>query len=81
MPRYYSDHCALVAVIYAGGGGGGSKRYQQRVQQFPLSLPHGPHKQLDAEYQELLRDVVRPPIRECPANKWITADRWKLVDH
>jgi hypothetical protein len=22
MPRYYSDHCALVTVIYAGGGGG-----------------------------------------------------------
>jgi hypothetical protein len=52
-----------------------------RAQQFLLSLPRGPHKQLDAEYQELLQDVVRPPIRECPANKWITANTWKLIDH
>jgi hypothetical protein len=62
-------------------GGVELKRYQRRVQQFPLSLPCGPHKQLDAEYQELLQDVVRPPIRKCPANKLITADAWKLVDH
>jgi hypothetical protein len=80
MPRYYSDHRALVAVIYAGGWGE-LKRYRWRAQRFPLSLPHGPHKQIDAEYQELLQDVVRPSIRERPANKWITADTWKLVDH
>ena len=55
--------------------------YRLRAQQFPLSLHRSPHKQLDAEYQELLRDVVRPPIRECPANTWITANMWKLVNH
>ncbi len=27
------------------------------------------------------RDVVHLPLRECPANSWITAKTWKLVDH
>ena len=71
MPCYYSNHCALVAVIHAGGGEE-LKRYRQRMQQFPISLPRGPQKQLDAEYEELQRDVVRPPLREHPANSWIT---------
>jgi hypothetical protein len=31
MPRYYSNHCALVAVIYAEGGGE-LKRYQRQTQ-------------------------------------------------
>ncbi len=47
------------------------------MQQFPLSLPRSPHKQLDAEYQELLRDVVRPSS----GNAQPIADTWKLVDH
>jgi hypothetical protein len=72
MPCYYSDHRALVAVIHAGGGEE-LKRYHQRTQRFPISLPCGPQKQLDAEYEELQRDVVRPPLRERPANSWITA--------
>ena len=80
MPRYYSNHCALVAVIHAGGGEE-LKRYRQRTQRFPISLPRGPRKQLDAEYEELQRDVVRPPLRERPANSWITTKTWKLVDH
>jgi hypothetical protein len=42
MPGHYSDHHALVAVIYAGGGGGELKQYQQLAQQFPISLPPGP---------------------------------------
>jgi hypothetical protein len=57
MPRYYSDHHALVAVIHAGGGEE-LKRYCRRTQRFPISLPRGPQKQLDAEYEELQRDVV-----------------------
>jgi hypothetical protein len=80
MPCYYSDHRALVAVIHAGGGEE-LKRYRRRTQQFPISLPCGPRKQLDAEYEELQRDVVRPPLRECPANSWITTKTWKLVNH
>jgi hypothetical protein len=32
MPHYFSNHCALVAVIYAEGGGGGLKHYQWRMQ-------------------------------------------------
>jgi hypothetical protein len=80
MPCYYSDHCALVAVIHAGGGEE-LKWYHQRTQQFPISLPRGPRKQLDAEYEELQRDVVHPPLREHPANSWITTETWKLIDH
>jgi hypothetical protein len=80
MPRYYSNHCALGAVIHAGGGEE-LKRYRRRMQRFPISLPCGPQKQLDAEYEELQRDVVRPPLREHPANSWITVETWKLVDH
>jgi hypothetical protein len=36
--------------------------------------------QLDAAYKELQHDVVRPPPRERPANKWITDETWKIVD-
>jgi hypothetical protein len=80
MPRYYSNHCALDIVIHAGGGEE-LKQYCQRTQQFPISLPHSPWKQLNAEYEELQRDVVRPPLRECPAISWIATKTWKLVDH
>jgi hypothetical protein len=36
--------------------------------------------QLDAAYEELKQDVVRPPPRERPANIWITKETWKFVD-
>jgi len=61
-------------------GGGELERYRKRIQQFPLSLPRGPRTQLDAAYEELQRDVVRPPPRARPANKWITDETWKIVD-
>ncbi len=64
-----------------GGGGGELKHYQRRMQQFPISLPRGPRKQLDAKNEELQRDVVCPPLRERPANSLITAETWKLIDH
>jgi hypothetical protein len=80
MPRHNSDHRALAAVIYAGGGGQ-LKRYRRWMQRFPISLPRSPCTQLDAEYKELQRDVVCPPLRERPANSWITATTWQLVDH
>jgi hypothetical protein len=51
------------------------------MQQFPISLPYSPQTQLDAEYKELQQDVVCPPLRERPANSWISAETWKLVDH
>jgi hypothetical protein len=53
----------------------------RRMQQFPLSLPHGPWTQLDAGYKELLQQVVFPPPREGPANKWITNAIWKVVNY
>jgi hypothetical protein len=68
MPRYYSNHRALVAVIHAGGGEE-LKRYRGQTQRFPISLPRGPWKQLDAEYEELQRNVVRPPLRERPPSQ------------
>jgi hypothetical protein len=80
MPLYYSNHCALVAVIYAEGGGE-LKWYQKRTQLFPLSLPRGPKAQLDAAYKELQQDVVCPPPRESPAKSWITAKTWKVVNY
>jgi hypothetical protein len=51
------------------------------MQRFPISLPRGPCTKLDAEYEKLQRDLVRPPLREHPANSWITATTWQLVDH
>ena len=75
MPRYHSDHRALVAVIYAERGGE-LKRYRRRTQRFPLSLPRGPRTQLDAGYEELLQHVVCPPPRERPANNWISDATW-----
>jgi hypothetical protein len=47
MPCYYSNHCALVAVIYADGGGGGIKA----VQMMGVAIPHLPPLQpLDAAW-------------------------------
>jgi len=57
------------------------KRYHQRMQRFPLSLPRGPRTQLNAGYEELLQHVVCPLPREHPANKWITDATWKVVDY
>ena len=56
------------------------KRYRKRMQQFPLTLPRGPRTRLDAAYEELQQEVVRPPPRARPANKWITDETWKIVD-
>jgi hypothetical protein len=61
MPLYYSNHHALVTVIYAEGGG---VEAVPRMQQFPLSLPWGPKVQLDAAYEEPQQDVVHSPPRE-----------------
>jgi hypothetical protein len=80
MPCYHSDHRTLVAVIYAEGGEE-LKRYCHRMQQFSLSLPHGPRTQLDAGYEELLQHVVCPPPREHPASRWITNATWKVVNY
>jgi hypothetical protein len=50
MPRYHSNHCALVAIIYTEGGEE-LKRYHHRTQRFPLSLPLalGPSWMLDTK--------------------------------
>jgi hypothetical protein len=65
MPRYHSDHRALVAVIYAEGGEE-LKRYRRGMQRFPLSLPRGPRTHLDAEYEELLQPWFAPPPQGAP---------------
>jgi hypothetical protein len=80
MLCYHSDHCTLVATIYAEGGEE-LKRYRRRMQRFPLSLPRGPRTQLNAGHEELLQHVVCPPPREHPANKWITDTTWKVVNY
>jgi hypothetical protein len=36
--------------------------------------------QFDAAYKELKQDVVGTPLRECPANIWITDETWKIVN-
>jgi hypothetical protein len=56
-------------------GGGDLKQYRRQTQPFPISLPSSPWKQLDAEYDELQRDVVHPPLRERPAplHPWRTS--------
>jgi hypothetical protein len=43
--------------------------YRRRMQRFPISLPRGPWKQLDAEYEELQRDVVPPPPEGAPSQQ------------
>ncbi len=79
MPRYHSNHCTLVAVIYAEREEK-LKQYRCRMQWFTLSLPHGPWTQLDAGYEELQQHVIHYPPRERPTNKWITDTTWKTVN-
>jgi hypothetical protein len=61
-----------------GGEGNGA------IPKADATIPHlptpGPCTQLDAAYEELQQDVVRPPPRERLANKWITDETWKIVD-
>jgi hypothetical protein len=79
MPSYYSNHRTLVAVIYAEGGGE-LKRYRQWTQRFLLSLPCSPQMQLDTEYEELQWDIVCPPVRERPANSWVTTKMLIIIN-
>jgi hypothetical protein len=74
-----SDHPTLVAKICAGGGEE-MKKYRQRYQRFPLRIHRGPHTELVGAYEELRLDVIPPPHRECPANRWISNKSWEVID-
>jgi hypothetical protein len=58
MPCYYSNHCALAAVIYAEGVGE-LKRYRNGPSGSPSPSP-GPRMQLNTKYKDLQWDVVPP---------------------
>lgn len=84
--RKHSDASLLLRSSRSGRcylcrGGRELKQYRRRMQRFSISLPCGPRKQLDAEYEELQRDVESPLMRERPANSWISVETWALVDH
>jgi hypothetical protein len=54
--------------------------YQKRCHRFPLKIPRGPGAELMSKYEELRLDVIPPPVRECPANQWISDKTWAAVD-
>jgi len=80
-PRYHdSDHRAIVAQIYSGCGRD-MQQYRRNRQRFPITLPrNGPRTELESWFEELQSDCEAPPIRECPANAWISQSTWALVD-
>jgi hypothetical protein len=74
-----SDHRAIVAEICTGGGREMAK-YRKRYRCFPLKIPRGPRAELVSKYEELHLDVIPPPMRERPANRWILDKTWAAVD-
>ena len=80
-PRYHdSDHRAIVAQIYSGCGKD-MQQYRRNRQRFPITLPrNGPRTELESWFEELQSDCEAPPIRERPANAWISQSTWALVD-
>jgi hypothetical protein len=54
--------------------------YQKRCPCFPLKITQGPHAELMSKYKELCLDVIPPPVRERPANQWISDKTWAAVD-
>jgi hypothetical protein len=74
-----SDHRAIVAEIRAGGGRAMAK-YRKQCHCFPLKIPWGPRAELVNKYKELHLDVIPPPVRERPANRWISDKTWVAVD-
>jgi hypothetical protein len=73
------DHRAIVAEICAGGGRE-MATYRKRCRCFPLKIPQGPRAELVSKYEELRLDVIPPPVRERPANQWISDKTWAAVD-
>ena len=55
-------------------------KYQKRYHQFPLTIPLGPRAELVSKYEELHLDVIPPPVRERPANRWISEKTWAAID-
>jgi hypothetical protein len=56
------------------------KRYRKKYRRFPLKIPRGPRAELVSKYEELRQDVIPPPVRERPANRWISGKTWAVVD-
>ncbi len=54
--------------------------YQKRCRCFPLKIPRGPRAELVSKYEELRLDVIPPPVRERPANRWISDKTWVAVN-
>ena len=80
-PRYHdSDHRAIVAQIYSGCGRD-MQQYRCNRQHFPITLPrNGPRTELESLFEELQSDCEAPPVRDRPANAWISQSTWSLVD-
>ncbi len=56
------------------------KKYRRRYRCFLLRVPSEPHTKLVGAYEELRCDVIPPPKRERPANRWILDQSWELID-
>ena len=56
------------------------KRYRKKYRRFPLKIPRGPRAELVSKYEVLRQDVIPPPVRERPANRWISDKTWAVVD-
>ena len=80
-PRYHdSDHRAIVARI-SSGCRRDMQQYRRNRQHFPITLPrNGPRTELESLFEELQSDCEAPPIRDRPANAWISQSTWSLVD-
>mmetsp|Transcript_7501 Transcript_7501/g.17019 ORF Transcript_7501/g.17019 Transcript_7501/m.17019 type:complete len:226 (-) Transcript_7501:948-1625(-) len=81
LPRHSnSDHRAIVAEFYAGHQKK-MKVYRRKRQRFPIRLPkYGPRTEMEASFEELQSNCVKPPPRALKSNSWISDATWQLVD-
>jgi hypothetical protein len=55
-------------------------KYRKQYHRFTLKIPQGPRAELVSKYKELRLDIIPPPVRERPANQWISDKTWAAVD-
>ncbi len=78
--HHYSDHHAIVARLYSGSAGE-MKTYRKAHKRCPLQLPRvGPMRELESLFNGLQLGCKSLPLRERPANKWISDATWLLIN-
>ena len=82
MPRHSnSDHRAIIAEVYSDRPKK-LKAYRRGRQRFPMRIPKvGPRNKMEAAFEELQSNCIKPPPRQAKSNAWISEETWQIIDH